>query len=144
MSKQYQYIRLENIEKYEGWDLVEVIPAKFERQYDMAVICNGEILKNDELQAENEELQLENSELQLKIDELRTINKATMQTIAGVREEVAKEFAKKIEDTTWYSINSGGELVEGANGESDVPLYKAEDILKIAEKMVGDNDESEN
>ena len=57
-----------------------------------------------------------------------------------IKAEAVKEFAKKIEDTTWYSINSEGELVVGANGESDVPLYKAEDILKIAEKMVGEND----
>lgn len=57
MSKQYQYIRLENIEKYEGWDLVEVIPAKFEYHYDMAVICKEKTPKNDELQAEIERLQ---------------------------------------------------------------------------------------
>jgi hypothetical protein len=92
--------------------------------------------------AEINELQLKNAELQLKIDELRANNKAIMQTIAGVREEVAKEFAKKIEDTTWYSINSEGELVVGANGGSDVPLYKADDILEIAKEMVGYNSET--
>ena len=103
-----------------------------------AMIAIAEFIEQQK--TEIDELQLKNAELQLKIDELRANNKAIMQTIAGVREEAVKEFAKKIEDTPWYHINSEGKLMVGANGESDVPLYKAEDILKITKEMVGDNE----
>ena len=49
--------------------------------------------------------------------------------------QAIKDFAERIEETTWYHINAKGELVLGANSEIDTPLYKAEDILKIAKEM---------
>ena len=36
-----------------------------------------------------------------------------------------------VEGTTWYHINKNGELVKGANGKDDVPLYKHEDIARV-------------
>jgi len=45
----------------------------------------------------------------------------------------------RIEETTWYHIHNG-ELVEGANGEDDEPLYKAKDILGILEEFVPEED----
>ena len=49
--------------------------------------------------------------------------------------QAIKDFAERIEETTWYHINAKGELVLGANSEIDTPLYKAEDILKIAKEL---------
>ena len=38
-----------------------------------------------------------------------------------------------IEGTDWYHINKDGELVQGANSATDVPLYKADDIYRALE-----------
>ncbi len=40
----------------------------------------------------------------------------------------------KVEETTWYHINKNGELVVGANSETDVPLYKHSDITRVLEE----------
>jgi hypothetical protein len=37
----------------------------------------------------------------------------------------------KVEKTTWYHINKNGELVKGANSETDIPLYKHSDITRV-------------
>lgn len=37
----------------------------------------------------------------------------------------------KVEETTWYHINKNGELVMGANSETDIPLYKHSDITRV-------------
>lgn len=37
----------------------------------------------------------------------------------------------KVEETTWYHINKNGELVVGANSETDIPLYKHSDIMRV-------------
>lgn len=39
MSKKYKYIRLENIENYEGWDLIHIIPRLDINHHQMCVIC---------------------------------------------------------------------------------------------------------
>lgn len=50
-------------------------------------------------------------------------------------ERAVEDFQDRIEDTVWYHINKNGELVLGANGETDIPLYRAEDILKIVKEL---------
>ena len=40
----------------------------------------------------------------------------------------------KVEGTTWYHINKNGELVTGANSETDIPLYKHSDIKRVLEE----------
>ena len=42
----------------------------------------------------------------------------------------ADELLESIEETTWYHIFKG-KLVQGANGETDIPLYKASDIYSV-------------
>ena len=37
----------------------------------------------------------------------------------------------KVEETNWYHINKNGELVVGANSETDIPLYKHSDITRV-------------
>lgn len=37
----------------------------------------------------------------------------------------------KVEETTWCHINKNGELVIGANSETDIPLYKHSDIKRV-------------
>ena len=58
--------------------------------------------------------------------------------IAEVKAEAYKEFQEKLERTTWYRINQKGELVVGANSETDIPLYKAEDIYNLLKELVGE------
>ena len=51
---------------------------------------------------------------------------------------IEKHFAKRlidiyalidvIENTDWYHINPQGKLVDGANSQENIPLYKASDI----------------
>ena len=40
----------------------------------------------------------------------------------------------KVEETNWYHINKNGELVMGANSETDIPLYKHSDIKRVLEE----------
>lgn len=42
----------------------------------------------------------------------------------------ADELLESIEETTWYHIFKG-KLIQGANGETDIPLYKASDIYSV-------------
>ena len=42
----------------------------------------------------------------------------------------ADELLESIEETTWYHVFKG-KLVQGANGETDIPLYKASDIYSV-------------
>lgn len=45
----------------------------------------------------------------------------------------------KVEETTWYHINKNGELVMGANSETDIPLYKHSDIKRaLSEAPIAD------
>lgn len=48
-----------------------------------------------------------------------------------------KDAVDAIERTDWYHINKRGELVHGANGEEDVPLYKADDVYKAIAETPG-------
>lgn len=50
--------------------------------------------------------------------------------------QAIEDFQDKIEDTVWYHVNNNGNLVLGANSEINVPLYRAEDILKIAKELL--------
>lgn len=50
---------------------------------------------------------------------------------AGMNDLISRQAAiKAIEDTDWYHINRCGELVQGANSEEDIPLFKADDVYK--------------
>lgn len=93
--------------------------------------------------AENEEMTYSLERLQSKYDTLLMSRcgdeKLQFEYVEAVKEtaraEAIKEVFEKVEGTTWYRINHKGELVVGANSETDVPLYKAEDIYQIAKEM---------
>ena len=59
----------------------------------------------------------------------------------NLKSEAYKKVEEKIHATTWYHINKNGELVMGANGETDIPLFKAEDIFNLLKELVGDKNE---
>lgn len=40
-----------------------------------------------------------------------------------------------MEDVDWYHINKDGQLTHGANSKEDEPLYKAEDVYAVLNKM---------
>ena len=87
MSKKYKYIRLENIEKYDGWDLIHIIPRLDPNHYQMCVIClddnsqldvesylriiNTQQLEIDMLVRKKEYLQDEICELQSEVERLK-------------------------------------------------------------------------
>lgn len=49
---------------------------------------------------------------------------------------ISREAAiEAIENTDWYHINHSGELVHGANGNDDTPLYKADDVYKAIDAV---------
>lgn len=64
-----------------------------------------------------------------------------LEELKWYKEQNIEELIDEIESTTWYHINKNGELVEGANGEDDVPLYKANEILTILDKYRYDDGE---
>lgn len=45
----------------------------------------------------------------------------------------ANAFTDVIETTNWYHIGVNGKLVEGANHEHNIPLFKADDITEALE-----------
>ena len=55
-----------------------------------------------------------------------------------IKDEAYMEVEEKIEKIAWYHINQNGELVMGANSETDTPLYKAEDIYNLLKELVGE------
>lgn len=61
------------------------------------------------------------------------------ETTNQIKAEAHKEFAEMIDKTTWYHINKNGELVQGANSITDIPLYKAEDIYNLLKELVGED-----
>lgn len=62
----------------------------------------------------------------------RLHNEAVNVAIEALEKQIeVDEMIDEIELTTWYHINTKGELVNGANPGENEPLYKAEDILKI-------------
>lgn len=105
MSKKYKYIRLENIDEYEGWDLVEIIPAKFERYYDMAVICSDdtpqkleELTKQFNIQGqEYDRLYKESLQWKTEVERLQKLldDKCDM-CIVRERNKAVKDFADRL------------------------------------------------
>ena len=87
MSKKYKYIRLDNLEKFEGWDLIHIIPRLDSNHYQMGVICfddnpqtdvesyikiiNSQRLEIDMLIRKKGYLQDEICELQTEVDRLK-------------------------------------------------------------------------
>lgn len=52
MSKEYRYVRLDDIEGWGGWELVEIFPARDDRHYSMAVMCKEETPKTNDVISE--------------------------------------------------------------------------------------------
>ena len=98
------------------------------------------------LQAENERVETLNSDL-VEIQDIRKkVNLALIAENAELttayktaKSEAYKEFAEMIYKTTWYHINKNGELVQGANSETDIPLYKAKDVHNLLKELVGED-----
>lgn len=116
----------------------------------------------DHLEAENyvlmedkEKLKAENERLKSKL-EPQGFEEADPMDFCGVlcdfaeglieksKAEAFKELTEMIYETTWYHINENGELVQGANSETDIPLYKAKDVHNLLKEMVGEDNESKN
>lgn len=57
---------------------------------------------------------------------------------AEIKAEAYKEVEEKLSETTWYRISQKGELVVGANSETDIPLYKAEDVYNLLKELIGE------
>lgn len=90
------------------------------------------------LEAENKRLK-KNLETETNhITRLENQIERLLQRLETAKTEAYKEVAEMIDKTTWYHINKNGELVQGANSETDIPLYKAEDIHNLLKELVGE------
>ena len=89
--------------------------------------------KNDSIEMYRRNIALLDEQILAKDKEIERLH--SFETYRHCRAEAIKEFAERVYETTWYRINDKGELVVGANSENNIPLYKAEDILKIAKEM---------
>lgn len=78
-------------------------------------------------------LEAENERLQKVNDSLDVIGRF----YSELKADIYKEVEEKIEGLTWYHIGKRGKLVMGANGETDIPLYKAEDIYNLLNELIG-------
>ncbi len=114
-------------------DLINRQKAKIEYYKKNRDKCQEDAMflakKCDELQAEIERLKKENNHF-------ADIGKM----YSEIKAEAVKEFAEKVNNLTWYRINSQGKLVVGANSEIHIPLYKAEDIYNLLKEKVGGAD----
>ena len=114
------------------------------KAFDIAIKAIEEF---NRLQAENERVETLNSDL-VEIQDIRKkVNLALIAENAELttayktaKSEAYKEFAEMIDKTTWYHINKNGELVQGANSETDIPLYKAKDVHNLLKEMVGEDE----
>lgn len=123
--KKYDYIRLININKYDGWDLVEIIPAKFENYYDMCVVCFDDVPKLEDIikrqKAEIEQWKEEAKKYQSMWCEV-------VNDIPSVKAEAVKEFADKV-------------LLYIPNIEGDTTIKCVEEAIKqTLKETVGDAD----
>ena len=131
MDKKYKYIKLVDIENYEGWDLVQIIPAKFQDYYDMCVICNDDapqedrtlyedIIKRQKAEIENLSIALEATRDNLG-DTREELNKAETEIemlkdnsehltvmLAEAKSEVAKEIFDEIGALIRRHLNDAG------------------------------------
>lgn len=46
-----------------------------------------------------------------------------------------EEIVDAIERTDWFHINRRGELVHGANSQTDIPLFRCSDIYETIDKL---------
>lgn len=76
-------------------------------------------------------LQKENKRLKKENHQFADIGKM----YSEVKADAYKEVEEKLDKTTWYRINQKGELVVGANSETDIPLYKAEDVYNLLKEL---------
>lgn len=76
MSKQYKYIRAENIENYPNWDLIQIIPRANANCYTMCIICS-----DDTLQKEVESYTNTIKQQQAEIERLKAVAVAELDTI---------------------------------------------------------------
>lgn len=81
-------------------------------------------------------------------NKLDTVKEKVIETTSLVEDDIKtakveayEEVEKKIEETTWYHINKNGELVKGANSDRHIPLYKAEDIYNLLNKLKSESAE---
>ena len=116
--KKYNYIRLININNYDGWDLVEIIPAKFENHYDMCVVCFDDAPKLEDI------IKRQKSEIEQWKEEANKYQSMwceVVNDIPSVKAEAVKEFAEMLK----------AELSFGK-------YIATEQIDNLAKEMVGD------
>lgn len=98
-------------------------------------VCNealdNSIKLNNDLQAEIKQLAKDKENLAI------SYASAVVRNLT-IKDETYKEIEEKIDKITWYHINQNGELVIGANSETDIPLYKAEDVHSLLKELVGE------
>ena len=100
-----------------------------------------EQLAKEKIQALTEELnrlEAENEQLAKDKENLAYSLANAVGKKMTAKAETYKEIEEKIEKITWYHINKNGELVMGANSETDIPLYKAEDIYNLLKELEED------
>ena len=106
--------------------------CKYKRNYG----CRDDLC-NDILDLINR-LQAENDDFKFLYENLKAEHLETIKAIKYHKAEAYKEVTEKIDATTWYHINKNSELVMGANSETDIPLFKAEDIFNLLKELVGE------
>lgn len=88
--------------------------------------------------AEIERLKVATEEVVSCFHRMESLYNIKCMELKVAKAEAVKEFAEKVSNTPWYRINSQGKLVVGANSETDIPLYKAEDIDNLLKETAGD------
>lgn len=106
MGKKYRYIRLLDIHNYDGWELIEVIPKKFEDEYNRGIMCydNTPQVDVEQILKENERLKKEviakEEEYNDMLDQRNSVEynlELLKQEKEVVKAEAYKEFAERLE-----------------------------------------------
>ena len=117
MSKKYRYIRLENISNWDGWDLVEILPATVKGYYDMCVMCYDDAPSQQEQEIKKLHDALERLEEEHIKERAEYMESLTRWQIE--KNEALKDFAEIIIDahpTTEHFIKCLlREMTEGSN-----------------------------
>ena len=158
--REYKYIRLCDIEKYEGWGLAEIIPAKFEEYFDMCVICKDDttlidcelinsvldLIKNQKAELkqyaqEQHDLMIEKDELfdiaEKQKTEIEEYEKKFVEIHEGIK-EVKSLYLKDIAKAKAEAIK---EFVKRLRAKCCAPYWLVwlNDVDDVLEEMVGED-----
>ena len=129
--KKHRYVRLENLERYDGWDLVEVIPARDSDHYAMGIVRYDDTPNFEDIIKQQ---QNKNKELEEEIVTFQNIlNEKAFVFAEDKKEEIKTEAIKR------FAENAKEELYDWVGADNSIPFYRIKKVIdNLVKEMVGE------